>query len=108
MILDERPLGLADRLFDRMELLGNLETWPAHLDHLDDAHEVPIRAPEPLQNAAVGLMMAELLSHAHALSPRRVSGKCAARGKTALLRMWWIKIACRSGRSGGGLRAAFV
>src|SRR5690606_12650655 len=35
MILDQRSLGILDRLLHRMKLLGDVEAWPAGLDHGD-------------------------------------------------------------------------
>ncbi len=40
VILDQGLLCLRDGLFDRMELLGDVETGPARFDHLDDAPEM--------------------------------------------------------------------
>jgi hypothetical protein len=47
MILDQGLFGLANGFLDRMELLGNLETGPACLDHVDDTPEMPIGSLKP-------------------------------------------------------------
>ena len=47
MIVDEFTLGIADRGFNGMELLGQLNTRPLLLDHCDDGSEMafsPLKA----------------------------------------------------------------
>jgi hypothetical protein len=52
MILDQGLLGLADRLLDRVELLGDVQAGAPALSHLDDAVQVPFRASEALYDLA--------------------------------------------------------
>src|SRR5712691_3080038 len=68
VILDQGPLGLANRLFDGMELLSDVEAGPPPLDHLGDAAEMSFRALQALQNLRVTLMEIGV-RHGHILSP---------------------------------------
>jgi hypothetical protein len=44
VVVDQRLLGLANRLLDGVKLLGDIETGPSFLDHADDAAEMSLRA----------------------------------------------------------------
>jgi hypothetical protein len=68
VILDQRFLGLADCLLNGMQLLGNIDTGSARLDHLDDALQVTVC---PLQAHCDVFMMGVFLivAHAEAISP---------------------------------------
>ncbi|GAB1584145.1 hypothetical protein PPNSA23_40880 [Phyllobacterium phragmitis] len=69
MILDQRSLGLADRLLDCMKLLGDVEARPACLDHFDDPLEMAVRALQPLYNLRVGFVDLRVIIHGIILSP---------------------------------------
>jgi len=56
VIVDERLLGLANGLFDGMELLGDIKTRPSLLDHRNDAPEMAFGPLEPLDDIRMGLM----------------------------------------------------
>jgi hypothetical protein len=56
VIPDQGPFRLGDRLLHGMELLGDLGTAPAVLDHRDDAEEMPVRPLQTLDDVAVGCM----------------------------------------------------
>ena len=68
MVLNERFLGLGDGLLDGMELLCDVETGPAGLDHLDDAFEMPAGPLQPLDNFGMGFVDVNLLNHSLMLS----------------------------------------
>src|SRR5262245_5365612 len=63
MILDQGLLGLADRLLHRVELLGDIETRPTTLDHLDDAVQMPCGAPQPLDDVGMGFVEGRFVVH---------------------------------------------
>lgn len=56
MVLDQRPFGVGDRLLYGGELLGDVEAWPAVLDHGDDALQMAFRAPKTLDDLWMGGM----------------------------------------------------
>ncbi len=78
MILDQRALGLADGLFHRMKLLGDIETRPARLDHGDDAAKMALGALQPLDRIGMGGMDVNVLCHSNMLSPRGVYSQVRA------------------------------
>ena len=45
VILDQRPFGIDDRLFNSMKLLGNVQAGPPALDHGDHALQVAFGPP---------------------------------------------------------------
>jgi hypothetical protein len=47
MIVDQGLLGAFDRIFDGLQLLGDLGAGPALLDHLDDGFEMATGALQP-------------------------------------------------------------
>src|SRR6266540_1780485 len=53
VVVNEGALRIGDRLFDRMQLLGEVKTRAPCFDHLDDAAEVAFRAPQPLNDVWV-------------------------------------------------------
>ena len=56
VIVDQRFLRFADRLFDRMELLGQIETRPVFAEHLDNTVKVtfgPLQSLDDLRMAGV-------------------------------------------------------
>lgn len=55
MVLDQHPLGLTDRLFYRLKLLGDVEARAAALDHVDDAAKMSVGALQSLGD--LGVMM---------------------------------------------------
>jgi len=56
MVLDERALGLADSLFDRMQLLGNVYALTSVLDHRNDAAQMPICPFQALDDRLMALV----------------------------------------------------
>jgi hypothetical protein len=56
VVLDERLLGLTDRLLDGVELLGNVEARPSRFDHVDHASKMPLGSLQPLYGVGMGLM----------------------------------------------------
>ena len=53
VILDQRPLCLADRLFDSVQLLGDVKARAAPLDHLGNAAQMSLRAFQALEDLRV-------------------------------------------------------
>jgi hypothetical protein len=47
--------GLCNRLFDRVQLLGDVEAWPLHFDHVYDAAQVTFGAPQALNDLGMAL-----------------------------------------------------
>jgi len=56
MVLDERSLGLADRLFNRMQLLRNVYAFTPILDHGNDAAQMTVSTLQALNNRLMALM----------------------------------------------------
>src|SRR5262245_32352595 len=56
VVVNEGPLRIRNRLFDRVQLLGELQTRAPGFNHLDDAAQVPFGAPQPLHNVRMCLM----------------------------------------------------
>ena len=74
MILDHRSFRLPDRLFDRMKLLGDIETGARGFNHVDNATKVPFGTLEPLGD--LGMALVEMLvTHSIILSPGRGLGQ---------------------------------
>ena len=54
VIVDQRPLGVDDRLLNRVQLLSQVHAGPALLDHLHDAAQMAFRPLEPIDDLRVG------------------------------------------------------
>ncbi|CAK7262250.1 protein of unknown function (plasmid) [Shinella sp. WSC3-e] len=67
MVLDQRALGIGDRLFDGMKLLCEIEAGAPVLDHRDDALQMSLGPLQPLDDLGMGLV--PVLAHMHNLSP---------------------------------------
>ncbi len=78
MILYQRPLGVADGTFDRVQLLGEIEAWTAFADHFDHAPEVPLGAAQALCDLGMGFV--SMVAHGMTLSSR---GGCFNSGSRA-------------------------
>src|SRR5215208_5191503 len=63
MIRNQGLLGLADGLFDRMQLLGYFKAGPAGLDHFDDGAQMPIGPLQALDDFRVAFMEMEMFNH---------------------------------------------
>jgi hypothetical protein len=48
VFVDQGPLGVRDRRFDGMQLLGDVQAGASRLDHLDHAPEMALGALEAL------------------------------------------------------------
>ena len=70
MVLDEGLLRLGDSLFHRVQLLRDVDARAAGLDHLDDAAQMAVGAPQALHDSRVGFVDVRLLIHGLKLSPR--------------------------------------
>ena len=47
VIVDQSLLRIKDRTFDSLQLLRNLQTWPAFLDHIDDCPQMAVGTLQP-------------------------------------------------------------
>jgi len=56
MILDQRALGLADSLFNCMQLLGNVHAFTPVLNHGDDAAQVTVSTLQALDDRLMALV----------------------------------------------------
>jgi hypothetical protein len=56
VVVDQRPLGFADRLLDRMKLLGEVKARPSFVKHLDDAAQMTLGPLEPFDDIRVGVV----------------------------------------------------
>ena len=74
MVLDQRLFGLFHGLFNRVQLLGNVEAGAACANHLDNGAQVPLRPFQPLDDFRMGLVKVGF-GHGHHVSPRRGYGK---------------------------------
>jgi hypothetical protein len=70
MIVNQRLLGLADGLFDGIELLRQVETWPTLFDHGNDAPKVAFSAFEALDDLRMRLM--DVFHGSHAIPRDRI------------------------------------
>ena len=68
VVVDQCPLGLADSLFDSMQLLREIEAGSSLGEHLDHPVQMPLGAPQPLHDFGVGFMNV-IVCHAPTLSP---------------------------------------
>jgi hypothetical protein len=57
VIVDQGLLGVGDRIFDRLHLLGEIKAWVPLLDHRDDGPKVPFGTPEPFDDLGVIMMV---------------------------------------------------
>ncbi|OJY37036.1 MAG: hypothetical protein BGP06_19435 [Rhizobiales bacterium 65-9] len=64
MILDQGLLGLGDSLLDCMELLSDIETGAARLDHFDDAFKMAVGSLQPFDH--FGMCFVEMYRLFHA------------------------------------------
>src|SRR5260221_4679685 len=69
VIVDQRLLGIGDRLLDGVELLREIEAAALRLDHRDDLAQMALGAFQPIADGRVGLVRG--LGHRHNLSPWR-------------------------------------
>jgi hypothetical protein len=57
VIVDQRFLGVVDRVLDRLELLSELEAGPPPFDHADDRLKMPLRASEAADDLGMVLVL---------------------------------------------------
>ena len=57
MIVDQRFLGVVDRVLDRLQLLGKLEAGPPLFDHGDDRLKMAFRPPQATDDVGVVLVL---------------------------------------------------
>src|SRR5262245_32656092 len=67
VVVNKGALRSGDRLFDRLQLLSEVQTRAPGFDHLDDAAEVAFRTSQPLHNIWV-CGMERLICHMYILS----------------------------------------
>lgn len=79
VVLNQCFLGLADGLFDSVQLLSDVDTGSAGLDHLDDLLQMAIR---PLQAKSYFSMVGMLLINVHQafISPQGGYGQVRGSG----------------------------
>lgn len=81
MVLDQGSLRIDYGVFDRRELLGDVEAWFLRLDHSDDAAKVPLGTLEPLDDfrmAGVDMVFCHLLINSCGVgtADQRPFGEC--------------------------------
>ena len=57
VIVDQRLLGVVDRILDRLQLLSKFEAGPPAFDHADDRLKMPFRAPETTDDLGMVLVL---------------------------------------------------
>src|SRR5262249_30091990 len=57
VIVDQRLLGVVDRVLDRLQLLSKLDAGPPAFDHADDRLKMPFRAPEAADDLGMVLVL---------------------------------------------------
>jgi hypothetical protein len=57
VIVDQRLLGVVDRVLDRLELLSKLEAGPPAFDHVANRLKVPFCAPEAPDDLGMVLVL---------------------------------------------------
>ena len=65
MILDQRALGIGDRLLDGRQLHSDIGAGAAFLDHADDALQMPRRAVEALDDRGMGRVLVRVMMVGH-------------------------------------------
>src|SRR5262249_51616365 len=57
VIVDQRLLGVVDRVLDRLQLLSKLQAGPPAFDHVDGRLKMPFRAPEAADDLGMVLVL---------------------------------------------------
>ena len=70
MVMDQRPLGVRDGLFDSLHLLGYFQARFARLDHLDHGAEMAVSAFQPGDQGGMGCMDRRICNKKGLSSPR--------------------------------------
>jgi hypothetical protein len=78
VIVDQRLFRLANRLFDRVELLRQIDARPTLIDHGNDASQVTLGALQPLDDLRVALMNESLFQLPVSYPPRQDTVNCPA------------------------------
>jgi hypothetical protein len=89
VIVNQSPLGLADGLFDGMQLLGEIEARSSFAEHFNHPAEMTVRPLQPLDDIGMGFMNV-ILRHIRNVSPPGGYGNrrsCRRRGKEPLFRI---------------------
>jgi hypothetical protein len=74
VIVDQRLLRLADRLFDRMKLLCQIEAGAAFAEHLDNPVKMAFRPLQPLDDIGMSFVNV-IMCHEQKVSPLGGYGK---------------------------------
>jgi hypothetical protein len=61
VIVNQRLFGVFDRPLDSLQLLSDLRTWPALLDHVDDLLQVTASTLETLDDRRMIALVHDLL-----------------------------------------------
>ena len=56
MVVNQGFLGFRNRLFDRVQLLREVEAWAIFAEHLDHSLQMPVRALQSLNNVEMTLV----------------------------------------------------
>ena len=79
VVVDQGPLGFSKGLFDRVKLLGEIETGSSFIEHFDDATEMALGPLQPLDDIRMGFMNV-VVRHVQSVSPRGGYGnRCSCR-----------------------------
>ena len=78
VIVDQRLFRLANRLFDRVELLRQIDARPTLIDHGNDASQVTLGALQPLDDLRLALMNEGLFKLPVSYPPRQDTANCPA------------------------------
>lgn len=86
VIMDQRPLRLADRLLDRMKLLSQVETGPAFSEHRDHLVQMTFGALQTADDPIVRFVNMIFGHVAESIPPRGIGQPPLCRTKTNLPR----------------------
>ncbi len=68
VVVNQRPLGFADGLLDRMKLLGEIETRSSLIKHLDHTAKMTFGPPQPFDDIRVSFVNV-VVCHTQNISP---------------------------------------
>jgi hypothetical protein len=69
VIVNQSPLGLADGLFDSMQLLGEIEAGASFAEHFDHPAEMTVSPLQPFDDVGMSFVKV-IMCHQRNISPR--------------------------------------
>lgn len=73
MIVDQRPFGACDGVFNGLQLLGDIDAWPLVFDHGDDAAQMTSGPVQTLYDGRV--VGVQCMAHSVILASLALAGR---------------------------------